>query len=80
MLAFCKAQRFRAFTAKNVNRTMAVVLDGIVKVAPRIHGPIDGKGIIFDDDGYTPDEAQNLVTVVGSGRLPVALSLEAEEE
>jgi preprotein translocase subunit SecD len=57
---------------------MAVVLDGVVEVAPRIHDAIDGSGIILNDDGYTPEEVENMVTILGSGKLPVTLSLEAE--
>lgn len=69
---------FRDLTGQNVGRDLAIVLDGRVQTVARIHDAIDGSGMIFNEGGYAPDELQRLITVMGSGRLPIELSLEGE--
>lgn len=60
------------YTAANVGKQVAIVLDGTVQSAPQIQSPIpDGKTEITGN--FTPDEAKNLRTVLETGALPVAL-------
>lgn len=68
---------FRDLTGHHVNRLLAIVLDGRVETVATILSAVDGEGIVSrDEGGYPPDELEQLVTVLSSGRLPVELSLE----
>lgn len=69
---------FRDLTGRNVGRDLAIVLDGEVQTVARIHDAVDGSGRIFREGGYQPEELKRLITVMGSGRLPIELSVEAE--
>jgi preprotein translocase subunit SecD len=69
------SEQFHQFTAKNVLRRMASVFDGELIVAPTIREAIQGSGILTGD--FTEEEVKDLVTILKSGKLPVALSLEA---
>jgi protein-export membrane protein SecD len=60
------------YTTKNVNKQVAVVLDGVVKSAPVVQEPIlTGQTEISGT--FTADEAKNLSTVLQTGALPVTL-------
>lgn len=69
---------FRELSGSNIGRDLAIVLDGWVETVATIQSAIDGSGIITRGGGYKPEELQQLITVLGSGRLPVELSLEGE--
>ncbi|MFA5161015.1 MAG: protein translocase subunit SecD [Elusimicrobiales bacterium] len=61
-------------TASNVNRHMAIVLDGIVQTAPNIHSRIpNGTGVI--EGSFTLDEVKNLAIVLRAGALPAPVNI-----
>ena len=65
-------QRFGEATGANVGRGLAIVLDGNIVTAPNIRSRIDDRGLI--EGSFTPEEAQDLSTVLRSGALPAAIS------
>jgi preprotein translocase subunit SecD len=66
------ARLFGEWTTNNVGRQFAIVLDGVVVSAPVVQSPITGgRGqITGGGPGFTPREAQDLVTVLRFGSLP----------
>jgi len=71
------AKRFGEVTEANIERQMAIVLDGIVQSAPVIRSRIpDGHAII--EGNFTAEDARLLKTVLQAGALPAPLRL-AEE-
>jgi hypothetical protein len=67
------ARLFADFTAANIGRYFAIVLDGVVISAPVINSAIpDGQVQISQGsvDGYPLAEAQQLVAILSSGALP----------
>ncbi len=68
------AKKFGDATKRNVNRRMAIVLDGKVISAPRINEPIlGGSGIISGQ--YTTQSAQDLSLLLRAGALPAPLTI-----
>ncbi len=71
------AKKFANVTRENVNRRLAIVLDGKVISAPVINSPITGgKGIITGN--FTVQTANDLALLLRSGALPAPLEV-AEE-
>ncbi|HEX2952014.1 MAG TPA: protein translocase subunit SecD [Armatimonadota bacterium] len=67
-------ERFGAITGANVNRYLAIVLDGKVISAPVIKSRIDGNGII--SGGFKDmTEARDLSTLLNAGALPVNVNI-----
>jgi preprotein translocase subunit SecD len=66
------AARFGNFTAANINRQLAIVLDNRVYSAPNINSRIDNEGII--EGNFTGQEAADLSLVLRSGALPATLT------
>jgi preprotein translocase subunit SecD len=66
------ASRFGNFTAANINRSLAIVLDNRVYSAPNINSRIDNEGII--EGNFTNQEAGDLALVLRSGALPATLT------
>jgi len=65
---------FRKMTEENVERTLAVVLDGRVLLAPVLKSPIlDGMGYI--SAGFTVEEALELTMMLHGGELPGRLTV-----
>lgn len=69
---------FKDLTTKNTGRQMAVVLDRVVKTAPRINTPIgNGEAVITLGGGrdreQTLEEAKMIATTLRAGALPAAL-------
>ena len=65
-------RRFGEITGANVNRGLAIVLDGNVISAPNIQSRITSDGQITGD--FTLQEVQDLVTTLRSGSLPARLT------
>ncbi len=57
------AEIFAQVTEENVGRYLAIVLDGELRSAPVIRGPIPG-GRVQITGGFTPEEAQELANVL----------------
>ncbi len=66
-------EAFRRFTAHNVDRYMAIVLDGKCQMAPVIRSEIPGTGII--EGNFSPEEASKLALLLNAGALPVPLEI-----
>ncbi|MGE0359579.1 MAG: protein translocase subunit SecD [Vicinamibacterales bacterium] len=66
------AQKFGAFTQANINRQLAIVLDGRIYSAPNIQSRIDSEGRITGN--FTQQEAGDLGLVLRSGALPASLT------
>ncbi|MEM7058726.1 MAG: protein translocase subunit SecD [Pseudomonadota bacterium] len=71
------ARIFGEYTAANVGRLFAVVLDGQIITAPRIQSPIFG-GSGFIEGDFTVESATNLAILLRAGALPA--SIEVQEE
>lgn len=71
------AKQFADITAKNVNRRLAIVLDGKVQSAPRIREAIpSGEAVITGR--FTIEQAQDLSLVLRVGALPAPMYIEEE--
>ncbi|HSG32866.1 MAG TPA: protein translocase subunit SecD [Thermodesulfobacteriota bacterium] len=70
------ADAFYETTKSNINRRLAIVLDGRIKSAPNIEGAIRSSGQITGN--FTPEEARDLALVLRSGSLPVSVNIEQE--
>ena len=66
------ARKFGRVTGENINRFLAIVLDGRVQSAPRIEGRITDEGRITGS--FTSDEVNDLSLVLRSGALPASMT------
>ena len=66
------ARKFGRVTGENINRFLAIILDGRVQSAPRIEGRITDEGRITGS--FTSDEVADLALVLRSGALPASMS------
>ena len=66
------AQKFGELTGSNINKPLAIVLDGRVVSSPNIHSKITDNGQI--EGGFTQQQAQDLSTVLRSGALPASIT------
>ncbi len=64
---------FARVTENNVGRLLAIILDGVLKSAPRIRTRIAGQGIIEGD--FTRQEVSDMVNVLQAGSLPMDIRL-----
>lgn len=68
------AKLFANVTGANIDRNLAIVLDGIVQSAPVIRSRIpDGRAII--EGNFTSDDAKLLATVLRAGALPAPVKI-----
>jgi preprotein translocase subunit SecD len=68
------ARIFERITGENVNRQMAIVLDGVVHSAPNIQERISG-GRASISGRFTMDEAHDLALVLRAGALPAPVNI-----
>lgn len=66
------SQIWSDYTTKNVNKNVAIALDGVVYSAPVIKEPITS-GQTQISGSFTTDEAKKLSTILQTGALPVKL-------
>lgn len=71
------AKTFDRITAENVQRRLAIVLDGVSQSAPVIRDRISG-GTAVISGGFQVSEATRLAIVLRSGALPAPLTFEEE--
>ena len=65
---------FEDFTGANVNKYLAIVLDGVVHSAPVIKSRIGGgSGVI--EGNFTLEEARNLAIILRAGALPAPVTI-----
>ncbi len=73
------SRQFGRLTGDNINRRLAIVLDGKVQSAPVIKSQISDRGTITSDPaGFPAKEAEDLAIVLRAGALPAPLVLEEE--
>ncbi|MFC1807732.1 protein translocase subunit SecD [Candidatus Omnitrophota bacterium] len=71
------AKKFSKLTGENVDKRLAIVLDGKVKSAPVINERIpSGEGII--QGRFSPEEANDLAIILRAGSLPAPVIIEEE--
>lgn len=68
------ARLFEQVTAQNVNKRLAIVLDGVVRSAPVIRERIGG-GSAHITGRFTVEEARNLAIVLRAGALPAKVDI-----
>jgi SecD/SecF fusion protein len=68
------AGTFARITRENINRCIAVVLDGYVRSYPRVQSEISGGNCEITGD-FTFEEASGLVSIFNSGDLPFGLKI-----
>ncbi|MEM6663637.1 MAG: protein translocase subunit SecD [Pseudomonadota bacterium] len=71
------ARIFGEYTARNVNRLFATVLDEVVITAPRIQSPILG-GAGFIEGNFTVESATELAILLRAGALPASIQVVEE--
>jgi preprotein translocase subunit SecD len=69
--------KFGTFTSQNINQTLTVTLDGTVIESANISSAITGPGVITGQ--FTLDQANQIVTVLKYGALPVSLVIDSEQ-
>ncbi len=65
---------FDRVTGANVNRRLAIVLDGVVKSAPNINERISG-GSAMITGSFSMDEAKDLAIIMRAGALPAPVKI-----
>jgi preprotein translocase subunit SecD len=68
---------FGTFTGQNVNNYLTVTLDKVVIESAVIQSAITGPGVITGN--FTTQSAQQVVTVLKYGSLPIALTIASEQ-
>ena len=68
------AKIFEKVTAKNINKRLAIVLDGVVYVAPVIQNKIPGGNAVINGS-FPMEEAQDLAIVLNAGNLPAPIKI-----
>ncbi|MEA1873433.1 MAG: protein translocase subunit SecDF [Bacteroidota bacterium] len=71
------AKEWAKITEKNVNRSIAIVLDGYVYSYPNVSGKIPG-GRSSITGNFTPEEADDLANVLKSGKMPAPARILSE--
>jgi preprotein translocase subunit SecD len=77
VLSNVAASRFGPFTAENVGKYLAIVLDGKVQLAAVIKERMDNSGMI--EGNFSQQDAQDLALVLRSGALPASIKYIAED-
>jgi len=67
--------RFAQLTGANINKPLAVVLDGLVESAAFINSKIRGPGTITMGGGSDLEDARNLEIVLEAGSLPAPVEI-----
>ncbi len=71
------AQKWARLTKENINRAVAIVLDGVVYSAPMVNQEIVG-GNSQISGNFTVEEAQDLANVLNSGKMETTVVVEQE--
>ena len=72
------ARRWAQITKQNVNRCIAIVLDGYVYSAPNVNGEITG-GNSQITGSFTVEDTQDLANVLKSGKMPAPAKIVQED-
>ena len=68
------ARKFAYVTGKNINKRLAIVLDGVVQTAPVIRERIQGGSAIIEGIP-TIDEAKEIAVILKAGALPAPVKI-----
>lgn len=72
------AKIWKVMTSKNINKSIAIVLDNYVYSAPRVNGEIpNGRSSITG--GFDINEAKDLANILTAGKLPAPARIIAED-
>ncbi len=71
------AKTWQNMTRNNINRCIAVVLDGYVRSYPRVVNEIAGGNTEITGD-FTIEEANDLANILKSGKLPAPAKIQSE--
>ncbi len=63
------ARKWRTLTADNINRPVAIILDGQVYTAPNVNGEIPN-GVSSISGSFTVEETKDMANVLKAGKLP----------
>lgn len=72
------AKLFEEITARNIDKNVAIFLDGLVLSAPRVQQKISGGNAVITGR-FSAKEARDLVLRLNSGALPVPIHLIAQK-
>ena len=72
------ARRWAALTKANIDKAIAIVLDGVVYSAPRVKGEITG-GQSSITGSFTIEDTKDLANTLKSGRMPAPARIVQEE-
>lgn len=72
------ARKWAVLTRNNINKSVAIVLDGYVYSYPNVKGEIAGGRSSITGD-FTPDEAKDLATVLTSGKMSAPAKIVQED-
>ena len=72
------ARRWAALTKANVEKSIAIVLDGLVYSAPTVHNEING-GNSQITGNFTPEDTKDLANVLKSGKMPAPTHIVQED-
>ena len=72
------ARRWAQITKQNVNRNIAIVLDGLVYSAPNVENEING-GNSQITGSFTVEDTQDLANVLKSGKMPAPAKIVQED-
>ena len=72
------ARRWAALTKANIDKAIAIVLDGTVYSAPRVNGEISG-GQSSISGNFTIEDTKDLANTLKSGRMPAPAHIVQEE-
>ena len=72
------ARRWAQLTKQNINKCVAIVLDGYVYSAPRVNQEITG-GNSEITGHFTPEQAKDLANVLKSGKMPAPAHIVQED-
>ena len=72
------ARRWAALTKANIDKAIAIVLDGVVYSAPRVNGEITG-GQSSISGSFTIEDTKDLANTLKSGRMPAPARIVQEE-
>lgn len=72
------AKQWARLTKENIQRSIAIVLDGMVYSAPNVQGEITG-GQSSITGNFTPEEAKDLANVLRSGKMAASVHIVQED-
>jgi hypothetical protein len=67
-------KQFENITVRNMNKPLAIIIDGEVYAAPRILGKISGGKIALTGGGFSKTEVRKLAAIISGGALPLKFS------